>query len=359
MRHIGYKKDPEDNNHYIPDPDVAPIVKRIFMLSRNGTRSTEIGKILTNEKTLVPAEIVGNNHVRKDGIRRGWNSNTINRILQNVTYLGHVSNGNMKKVSYKSKKTLIMPKEERIIVKNMHTALIDQETFDIVQDMIASRKYVRVKTYDWLLKGIISCKECGKKLSVAPQKKNGKTTFYVRCNTYGSNTHLGICTPHSNNLEKLTKVILEQIKTRCQEFLREEKYQKLGENAIDKIQRNKYNVKGEILVIEKKIKELNNRIDQIYEDKCKGVLQNEDFIRLSSKYAETRKTLEERAEQLERMDEKEERQIDIGQIVKEFVELKEITRTMLVSLVEKVEVSESKEVTIHYRFNILNADEKK
>ena len=65
MRHIGYKKDPTDYNHYIPDPEIVPIVKRIFMLARKGMRPTEIANILTAEKTFLPSEIVGNNHTRK------------------------------------------------------------------------------------------------------------------------------------------------------------------------------------------------------------------------------------------------------------------------------------------------------
>ena len=73
-------KEPVDYNHYIPDPDIAPIVRRIFMMSRNGMLSTNIAKILTDEKTIVPSEIVGNTHTRKDQISRGWNRNTVNRI---------------------------------------------------------------------------------------------------------------------------------------------------------------------------------------------------------------------------------------------------------------------------------------
>ena len=61
---------------------------------------------------------------------------------------------------------MIMPKEDRVIVKNMHTPIIDEETFNIVQEQIASRTSTRVKSYDWLLKGIVCCKECGKKLSI-------------------------------------------------------------------------------------------------------------------------------------------------------------------------------------------------
>ena len=218
------------------------------MLARNGKTPTEIGKILTDERTLVPSEIVGNGHTRKDGIKRGWNRNTVKRILQNVTYLGWVSNGNTKKVNYKSKKTMIMPKEDRIIKKGMHTPIIDEETFNIVQDMIKSRTSTRVKSYDWLLKGLVCCKECGKKLSLVPQKHPNKTTFYLRCNTYATNTHLGLCTPHSNNLEKVTNFVIEQIKKRCKEFLSEEKYTTIAKTSKDKIIKDKFNVKNEILI---------------------------------------------------------------------------------------------------------------
>ena len=354
----GYKKDPLDNNHYVIDTDIAPIVRRIFMLARNGKTPTEIGKILTDEKTLVPSEIVGNGHTRKDGIKRGWNRNTVKRILQNVTYLGWVSNGNTKKINYKSKKTMIMPKEDRIIKKGMHTPIIDEKTFNIVQDMIKSRTSTRVKSYDWLLKGLVCCKECGKKLSLVPQKHPNKTTFYLRCNTYASNTQLGLCTPHSNNLEKVTDFVIEQIKARCREFLNEEKYTKIANTSKDKIINDRFNVKNEILILEKKVKDINKRIDKLYEDKYNGLFQDEDFTRLYSKQIESRKQAEERIKQLKELEEKEDSSIDINKLVSDFVNMKEITRAMLVSLVDKIEISENKEITIYYKFNILNMENK-
>ena len=352
----GYKKDPLDYNHYIIDQDIAPIVRRIFMLARNGKTPTEIGKILTDERTLVPSEVVGNGHTRKDGIKRGWNRNTVKRILQNVTYLGWVSNGNTKKINYKSKKTLTIPKEDRIIVKGMHTPIIDEETFNIVQDMIKSRTGVRTKSYDWLLKGIVTCKECGKKLSLVPQKKKTKTTFYLRCNTYAGNTHLHLCTPHSNNLEKVTDFVIEQIKNRCKAFLDEEKYSKIADTSKDKIIKDKFNVKNEILILEKKVKDINNRIDKLYEDKYKGLFEDEDFTRLYTKQLDSRKQAEERIKQLKELEQKEDSSVDINKLVKDFVNMKEITRTMLVSLVDRIEISESKEITIYYKFNILNME---
>ena len=276
--------------------------------------------------------------------------------MQNVTYLGWVSNGNVKKINYKSKKIMTMPIEERTIVKGKHTPLIDEETFNIVQDMIKSRTSTRVKSYDWLLKGLLTCKECGKKLSIVPQKHPNKTTFYVRCNTYACNTHLHLCTPHSNNLEKLTNYVLEQVKARCRDFLDENKYMNVANSSKDTILKDRLNFKNEILVLEKKLKDIEKIIDKLYEDKCKGLFQDEDFTRLYSKQTEMRKDINDRIKCLQKQIENEDSSVDINKLVKDFVELKEITRTMLVSLVDRIEVSEDKEITIYYKFNILNME---
>ncbi len=274
--------------------------------------------------------------------------------MQNVTYLGSVSNGNVKKINYKSKKVMIMPMEERIIVEDMHEPLVDKETFNIVQDLIKSRTGVRTKSYDWLLKGLLTCKECGKKLSIVPQKHPNKTTFYVRCNTYACNTQLHLCTPHSNNLEKLTNYVIEQIKKRCNEFLDENKYMQVANFSKDKILKDRFNLKNEILVLEKKLKDIDKLIDKLYEDKCKGLFEDEDFTRLYSKQIEMRKDTNERIKCLQKQIENEDSSVDINKLVKDFVELKEITRTMMVSLIDRIEVSEDKEITIYYKFNILN-----
>lgn len=218
---------------------------------------------------------------------------------------------------------MIMPKEDRIIVKGMHTPIIDEETFNVVQDMIKSRTGVRTKSYDWLLKGLVYCKECGKKLSIVPQKHPNKTTFYLRCNTYAINTHLGLCTPHSNNLEKVTDLVIEQIKKRCKEFLNEEKYTKIANTSKDKIIKDKFNVKNEILILEKKVKDINKRIDKLYEDKYNGLFEDEDFTRLYSKQIESRKQAEERIKQLQELEEKEDSSIDINKFVNDFVDMKE------------------------------------
>ena len=118
--------------------------------------------------------------------------------------------------------------------------------------------------------------------------------------------------------------------------------------------KNKYNVKNEILILEKKIKDINKKIDKLFEDKYSGLFEEEDFTRIYARQIETRKDTEERIKQLKAMEEKEDSSVDINKLVKDFVNMKEITRTMLVSLVDKIEISGNKEITIYYKFNILN-----
>lgn len=163
-----------------------------------------------------------------------------------------------------------------------------------------------------------------------------------------------MCIPHSNNLEKLTNYIIEQIKTRCKEFLDENKYMQVANSSKNRILKDRFNFKNEILVLEKKLKDIDKMIDKLYEDKCKGLFEDEDFTRLYSKQTEMRKNTNERIKCLQKQIENEDSSVDINKLVKDFVELKEITRTMMVSLIDRIEVSEDKKITIYYKFNILN-----
>lgn len=75
---------------------------------------------------------------------------------------------------------------------------------------------------------------------------------------------------------------------------------------------------------------------------------------LESGSISTQKIFNERIKCLQKQIENEDSSVDINKLVKDFVELKEITRTMMFSLIDRIEVSEDKEITIYYKFNILN-----
>ena len=339
------------------DERTAPIVKKIFELSKEGMLPIKVAEILTNDKVPVPSEMVGNVHTRTaNEIKRGWTRSSIVRILKNETYLGVVRNGMYKKISYKSNKILINEKKDWITKENMHEPLVDKETFDIVQSLIESRTRARTNKYDWLLKGIVECEECGKKLSICvhKHKRDNGTTAYLRCNTYASNTNKGFCTPHSNSLNVVTDLVIEMVRERCKSFLQEEDYNKSAIQLQRRINTRKNMIKNEIASLNKQLADVNKKIDKIYEDKISETLREEDFKRLYLNFSERRTAIEKMIVELEKTSEEEEKIIDITKIVKQFMKMKDVSRPMLVSLVDKVVINEQKEITIYYKFKILN-----
>lgn len=352
----GYKKDPLDKNHYIIDEEIAPLVKRIFEMAKTGTTPTQIAKIMTEENQKLPCDVVGNRHTRTvDEIKRRWNRNTVVKILQNKVYLGYVKNGVNRKISYKTKKRIVLPEEDWILIPNKHEPIVDEETYKLVQEQILSRTATRVKNYDWLLKGILECEECGKKLSICPTKqKKGNTIFYVRCNTYATATSLKLCTPHSNNLEKLTDTVLNEIRSRCVDYLKEYDYIGVAKKAESEFKTRKNMIKNQISMVNKKLEDLSKKIDRIYDDKYNGVITEEDFNRIYKRALEERDNCLLTIEKLKQFEEKEDETQDVVNIVRDFTKKKTITRTMLVTLVDKVLVSQDKNITIVYKFSSLN-----
>jgi len=350
----GYKKDPENKNHLIIDQEVAPIVKRIFEYGARGIAPMQIAYILSRENIPTPATVVGNKHSRRNEfLRKDWKANVIRRMLENELYIGNMVLGKSKKVNYKSKKIVQLKQDQWLITKNTHDPIVSKEIFQQAKLHLASRKLTRTKEHTPILKGMITCKECGKKLGIIPYKnKSGKTILYFRCNTYASSPLSRYCTPHTNNIEKVTEIVVERIKETCQKYMDEKKFQKIAkDNIIEKTLEEERILKVQSLKNE--LRGLENKIDRIYDDKLNEIISEKDFTRLYDNYSEKRKEIEQKIKEVEKQEINEYEKVDIDKIVKEFINMKEITPDMIVRLVSKIELSQDKEIFIHYRFKEL------
>ena len=323
---------------------------------REGTLPTDVAQYFNDKKIPVPSESVGNGHTRRvNEIRRLWNRTTVVRMARDKTYLGYVINGMSKKLSYKSKKIIQVSKDDFIVREGMHEPLIDKETFDIVQNMIDSRLHTRRYKHDFLLKGLLECAECGKKLSILTHKqKSGNVIQYLRCNTYASMTRIKLCTPHSNNCEKLTNKVIETIRNRLKEYLEEEKYFELAQNVKDKTAYKKNMIQTQINSLRGRLESLNNKIDRLYEDRLNGIIDVSDFERMYKQTLDKKAELENSIKDFYKQMEESSHEVDLKKLVTDFVKMKEVTREMIVSLVDKITVSEDKEIKIYYKFRILN-----
>ena len=134
----GYAKDPHDKNKLIPDPETAPIVRRIFSMTVSGISFRAIARTLSSEGILTPAAVKGVSPRKETTRPTDWSATTINGIIRNPAYLGKLVYGKSRKVSYKSKKQIASPEDQLIVTEGTHEPIVNQDVWNLANE-IANR----------------------------------------------------------------------------------------------------------------------------------------------------------------------------------------------------------------------------
>ena len=156
---FGYQKDPEDKNHLIADEETAPPVRYIFQLALQGMGNNKIGKILYEQKIPKPAyykpEYFGKFLVKEDDAY-SWKQETVIRILRNPLYKGYFWVQKYDKKHFKQETRGYIPMSERTIIPSDHEALVDEHTWDTVQEILDRHTKVKPCTsgYENKFRGI-------------------------------------------------------------------------------------------------------------------------------------------------------------------------------------------------------------
>ena len=209
----GYRKDPETRGKLCIDPETAEVVRRIYAMALGGIGAHKIARTLNEEGVLSPAA-----YKQQKGMKTQcpavqlWNSATVYQMLHNETYTGNLVQGRHQKISYKSKKTIWLPKEQWVMVENTHEAIIDRETFATVQQMLAHRARSGAKGSVHPLARKVVCGCCGGTMEQTsrPAKADGTRIHYLRCRVHQRAPQYcpnQTCT----NLDALQALILERI----------------------------------------------------------------------------------------------------------------------------------------------------
>lgn len=351
----GYKMHPTEKNKIIIDEEVAPIVRRIFALALDGMSCRKIATLLNEEGVPTPATYCGWK-VGNPGPYTGlWSSERISDMLQNETYIGNMVQGRMVKISYKSKKCLRQPRENWVIVENTHEPLIDKETFQKVRMLVDSRKHTRSRTYDFLLKGLIFCHECGYPLATLNRKNAaGEERLFFVCRTYQRFTKAGVCTCHSIKEQTVTDAVIAKVREICKAYLNPDELISMAQHAVEEAQKQD-GAEAEIQLVQSKIENMTTNLDKMYIDKLAGILAESDFQRIYLKVKADRTQLEEKLKRLQQQrQEPVKAEQQARELVSRFLESPFASREMLVSLIERVELSEEKRVYIKFRFKELD-----
>ena len=360
----------EARDQWLVDPEAAEVVKRIFAMTIDGYGPYQIASKLKEEKVLIPSaylarhgEGVNKNKTFKDVY--GWGSSTICNILEKREYLGHTINFKTRK-HFKDKKSHYVPEDEWTIFENTHEAIIDQQTFDLVQKI---RGNVRRYPDGWgeaaPLTGLLYCADCGGKMYVH-RTNNGKRISQYTCSQYSKVPVGKLCTTqHRINedvvlslVSEMLKAIAEYAKHDRAEFVRVvQEAQSSQQTAEVKKQRTR------LATAKQRVSELEVLLCKIYEDNILGKLSDSRYATLDAQYEKEQSELTAEISVLEkaiRSYEKHEKDADrFIALIDKYENFDKLTIAMLNEFIEKILVHErdrkgsiqtTQEVEIYFNF---------
>ena len=360
----------EARDQWLVDPEAAEVVKRIFAMTIEGYGPYQIASKLKEEKILIPSaylaqhgEGVNKNKTFKDVY--GWGSSTICNLLEKREYLGHTINFKTRK-HFKDKKSHYVPEDEWTIFENTHEAIIDQQTFDLVQKI---RGNVRRYPDGWgeaaPLTGLLYCADCGGKMYVH-RTNNGKRISQYTCSQYSKIPVGKLCaTQHRINedvvlslVSEMLKAIAEYAKHDRAEFVRVVQEAQSSQQTTEvRKQRTR------LAAAKQRVSDLEVLLCKIYEDNILGKLSDSRYATLDAQYAKEQAELTDEISALEkaiRSYEKHEKDADrFIALIDKYENFDKLTIAMLNEFIEKILVHErdrkgsiqtTQEVEIYFNF---------
>ena len=352
----GYRKSAEDRNTLLVDDYAAEIVRRIFAWKIEGMAVSAIAEKLNDLHILSPKEYkksLGLNY--RGGFTRGsgskWSSPSIRRILTNEVYLGHLVQGRTERVNIKVKKRVEKPEEEWVRVEDAHEPIISADDFAIVQNLLKADGRVSPKRKEISpFMGLLFCGDCREQMVRRVNCYKGTEKVYYICST--KNRGEG-CSRHSIEETVLKELAGTAIRRYANDFLEQEKlFAQAKEREANLQAVISYN--KEIARLKKEQEKYYSLTAGLYEDLRTGVITKEEFGRLHGEFqkkAENLAAAEGRQEQLVKEMFKA-GVLSAGRLAafQDSLELKEIDRHTLASLVERIWVYEGKRIEIEFYF---------
>ena len=344
----GYMKDPNDKDKWINDEPAAKIVKRIFQMCVSGMGPSQIAKKLTAERVLTPTEYwnsIGRKSSKLPSVPNHWCPAMIANVLKRQEYCGDIVNFRSTNKSFKNKKRVNRPESDWVIFENVHPAIIDRDTFALVQKIRESRHRQTRTGKVSIFSGLVFCEDCGRKMYYQSGKKERHDPPHFMCSSYSKNPDT--CTSHYIGERTLTSLVLESMRRvflNIQAFEKEFVRKQLESYDADK-KKELTSKRRELEKSKKRIAEIDKLIQRIYEDNVKGKLSDERFETLSNTYEAEQKELKEKLPEMESYLEAEtDKTVNLQkfvQKVKRITEPTELTGELVHEFIDKIVVSDA------------------
>ena len=365
----GYLWD-EKREHWLVDEEAAEVVRRIFSLTLEGYGPYQIACKLSADRIEIPVV-----HLARfnEGVNRskpvkdpyGWGSSTIVNILKKREYLGHTINFKTRK-HFKDKKSHYVSEDEWTIFENTHEAIIDQQTFDLVQKI---RSNVRRYPNGWgeaaPLTGLLYCADCGGKMYVH-RTNNGRRISQYTCSNYTKVPCGTLCpTQHRINESAVLTLVSDTLRAIAEysrndrtEFIHTVQETQVAQQSADISKKRR-----RLAAAQKRAGELEKLICKIYEDNALGKLPDARYRALDAQYAKEQDALEIEIAELDKAvtgyEQSQKSAEKFIALIDKYENFDTLTNTMLNEFVEKILVHErsrkgsqdtTQEIEIYFNF---------
>lgn len=351
----GYKKSPADKNKLVIDEYAAGVVRKIFRLYIEGYGKARIASILNEDGIVCPSAYKranGDNYRNCNRLESTsyWTYSTINRILQNEMYIGNmVQNRKSQRMRGKSK---AQDKEDWIVVRGTHEAVIDEKTWNKAQDLLKRRtRSLDLNTNISVFAGFLKCGDCSRALvKKGGTSGHGEGIINYYCGTYVRSGRQ-YCTPHSIPYWILEKIILEDLKVIMQsvdnlyEIVAQNQEAVLTAKQINNSEKNRLNTELE------KVKKLKKAV---YEDYRSDLISKEEFVTYRQDYLKKEELLERQLESIDKNQNGVVANIFENPWIKrllEFRTIEKLDRDIMAEMVHEIKVFENHKIKITYNFS--------
>ena len=363
----GYIKNPDDPRFWVVEPEAAEVVRRIYRMALEGYGLAEIAARLAADGVVNPTY-----YWRSRGTSRGgskstveptkWGHTTVKKILTLQEYCGDVINFKSYSKSYKMKKRIENPEENRAIFLNVHEAIIDRQTWEKVQALQKGtrRKKPTVTQEPSVFSGLLKCPECGGNLNFHFNQNNHDIKFFS-CQNHNSG-YRKCSKTHYIRLDFLEQVVLYEVKRLAcfaseyeNDFIKAMigRSAKVAENTALRKQR-------ELDALTARDRELDMLFERLYEDNVAGKIDDARFAKMSKRYEQEQGENAKKIKALRlELKKDESKRMDIDDFlgtVRRYTDATTITKRMVAELIDHIEVYHAEKqdgitnqrVVIHY-----------
>ena len=345
----GYIKNPDDPRFWVVEPEAAEVVRRIYRMALEGYGLAETAAQLAADGVVNPTY-----YWRSRGTSRGgskstveptkWGHTTVKKILTLQEYCGDVINFKSYSKSYKMKKRIENPEENRAIFLNVHEAIIDRQTWEKVQALQKGtrRKKPTVTQEPSVFSGLLKCPECGGNLNFHFNQNNHDIKFFS-CQNHNSG-YRKCSKTHYIRLDFLEQVVLYEVKRLAcfaseyeNDFIKAMigRSAKVAENTALRKQR-------ELDTLTARDLELDMLFERLYEDNVAGKIDDARFAKMSKRYeqeqGENAKKIKALRLELKKDESKRMDIDDFLETVRRYTDAATITKRMVAELIDHIEV---------------------